>query len=63
MVTIELTFENLYQTIEDTAGIAECIKRQLILPYPVLYEKQGEYVSIHLCLRACVVYVCVYVSE
>jgi len=34
-----------FLSVEDTAGIAECIKRQLLLPYPVLYEKQGEYVG------------------
>jgi hypothetical protein len=27
------------------AGIAECIKRLLLLPYPVLYEKHGEFVA------------------
>jgi len=25
-----------FPEVEDTAGIAECIKRQLLLPYPVL---------------------------
>jgi len=47
-----------FNTTADRAGIAECIKRQLILPYPVLYERcvpaQGPSAFPHLCVDALV---------
>ena len=30
---------------EDLAGLSECIKQRLILPYPVLYERKSSLVA------------------